>query len=52
MSTVVVMAPTPPGTGLIARTIGEISSKAAFPWSFPSASGTVPTSMTTWPSRT
>ena len=50
-SSVVVMAPTPPGTGLIAPTRGRSASKSASPRSFPAASGLVPTSITTCPGR-
>ena len=44
-STEVVTLPTPPGTGVMASTIGSTSSKATSPQSLPSAFTLIPTSM-------
>lgn len=46
-STEVVTLPTPPGTGVIASTIGSAFSKSTSPQSFPSALTLIPTSITT-----
>ena len=51
-STVEVTAPTPPGTGVMAATMGSTSSKATSPCMAPSGPMLTPTSTTTWPGRT
>ena len=60
MSTLVVTAPTPPGTGVMASTMGSTSSKTASPAMAPlpplaltfSGSQLMDTSTTIWPGRT
>ena len=48
----VVTAPTPPGTGVMASTIGSTSAKRVSPQRLPSAPTWMPTSSTIWPART
>ena len=47
-STVDVTAPTPPGTGVTASTMGATASKSTSPWSLPSLPIVTPTSTTVW----
>ena len=47
----VVTDPTPPGTGVIASTIGSAFAYATSPQSFPSSFTLIPTSITVWPAR-
>ena len=51
-SMVIVMGPTPPGTGVSHPATGETLSKSTSPQSFPAALRFIPTSMTTAPGLT
>ena len=51
-STEVVTLPTPPGTGVMASTIGSTSAKATSPQSLPSSFTLIPTSITVCPGDT
>ena len=52
ISIVIVMGPTPPGTGVIAPATSETSAKSTSPHSLPFSSRFMPTSMTTAPGFT
>ena len=51
MVMLVVTVPTPPGTGVMASTMGSTSSKSTSPHSLPCTSKLMPTSSTVWPGR-